>query len=304
MKKKYLLVFIYLFFLFNFNPSEVVAIYDPSGDNIGPIDLIMAEAEYFERGDGQTVIKLLLETSPHLPGAVIFECDLDNSTGTGGSVSMLGTPVPPCPCKTIAGFDIAISIFIRQQGDNAGSARCGGCSDVQGTCAKGRRSGHWYAITSTGSQPIGNLGIHSGLLDPLPLQPSSGKTEDCYTLPWSQIVWYANQELQGDPKRFNYQKAIDPSNNKWQVSVWYDGGFTDQDDIFDNYPPGDYFNISDWAPDGDGTIADVLLGGWWTFCEGNFDYDRDVDGGDAATFKSDFGRSAFFMQCGRCGFGH
>ena len=25
-------------------------------------------------------------------------------------------------------------------------------------------------------------------------------------------------------------------------------------------------------------------------CEGNFDYDKDVDGGDAALFKSDFGR--------------
>lgn len=33
------------------------------------------------------------------------------------------------------------------------------------------------------------------------------------------------------------------------------------------------------------------------FCEGNFDYDQDVDGGDAALFKSDFGRSPFKNPC-------
>ena len=33
------------------------------------------------------------------------------------------------------------------------------------------------------------------------------------------------------------------------------------------------------------------------YCEGNFDYDKDVDGGDAALFKSDFGRSQFSNPC-------
>ena len=33
------------------------------------------------------------------------------------------------------------------------------------------------------------------------------------------------------------------------------------------------------------------------FCEGNFDYDLDVDGGDAALFKSHFGRSPFKNPC-------
>lgn len=33
------------------------------------------------------------------------------------------------------------------------------------------------------------------------------------------------------------------------------------------------------------------------YCEGNFDYDKDVDGGDAALFKSDFGRSPFSNPC-------
>jgi len=33
------------------------------------------------------------------------------------------------------------------------------------------------------------------------------------------------------------------------------------------------------------------------FCEGNFDYDQDVDGTDASTFKADFGRSPFKNMC-------
>ena len=33
------------------------------------------------------------------------------------------------------------------------------------------------------------------------------------------------------------------------------------------------------------------------FCEGNFNYDQDVDGSDASMFKSDFGRSSFDRPC-------
>ena len=33
------------------------------------------------------------------------------------------------------------------------------------------------------------------------------------------------------------------------------------------------------------------------FCEGNFDYDQDVDGTDAFTFKTDFGRSGIVDPC-------
>ncbi len=33
------------------------------------------------------------------------------------------------------------------------------------------------------------------------------------------------------------------------------------------------------------------------FCEGNFNYDNDVDGSDASLFKSDFGRSGLLAPC-------
>ena len=33
------------------------------------------------------------------------------------------------------------------------------------------------------------------------------------------------------------------------------------------------------------------------FCKGNFDYDKDVDGSDAALFKTNYGRSRFEFTC-------
>lgn len=36
------------------------------------------------------------------------------------------------------------------------------------------------------------------------------------------------------------------------------------------------------------------------YCEGNFDCDQDVDGMDAAMFKTDFGRSSIFNECPTC----
>ena len=197
-----------------------LAISDPSGDNAGygPVDLIGATAEVYERGD-QDLLKLTINSTPHVPGAIVFECDLDDSTGTGGSISQLGSPVAPCPCKTEPGFDVAVSISIRR----GQSPFCGGCTDPQGgTCERGRESGEWYALVSAGGEPARYLGVIRGLLDPPPKLPGSGDTEDCYTLPWDQIISYAHIELNGHPKQFNYTKAMDPANNKWQVSIWYD----------------------------------------------------------------------------------
>jgi hypothetical protein len=300
MKKNYLSVLLFVVFFLSLSKQSFAAT-DLSGDNIGVLDLTSAYAELYDRGDLE-LLKITISSSPHIPGVIIFECDVDNSTGTGGSTSMLGVPVSPCPCKTTAGFDIVITLFLRQQGDNSGSAICGSCSDTQGACAKGRKPGQWFATTSVSDQLTRNVGVLSGDLDPLPEAPASGEDNDCYTLPWSHILGYAYQELQGDPKRFNLQKAMQEDNNKWQLSIWYDDAFSDQDDISDNYPPGDYFNISDWIPNGDGIKADMEgpLSFYGTYCEGNFDDDLDVDGGDAAVFKSDFGRSGFFMACPRC----
>ncbi len=275
-----------------------LAISDPTGDNAGygPLDLTEATAEVYDRGD-QSLLKLTIDSTPHVPGAIVFECDLDDSTGTGGTISQLGSPVSPCPCKTEPGFDVAISISIRR----GQSPFCGGCTSTQGSCERGRESGEWYALVSAGGEPARYLGVIRGLLDPPPKLPGSGETADCYTLPWDQIISYAHIELNGHPKQFNYTKALDPVNNKWQVSIWYDdvNYATDKSDISSAGPA---FDINDWAPNA-GKADTVLSGGAvdLTYCEGNFDNDKDVDGGDAASFKANFGRSPFKNPCPSCG---
>ena len=278
-----------------------LAISDPIGDNAGygPLDLTEAVAEVYDRGD-QKLLKLSINSTPHVPGAIVFECDVDNSTGTGGSISQLGSPVPPCPCKTEPGFDIAVSISIRR----GQSPFCGGCSDNQGSCERGRESGEWYALVSAGGEPSRYLGVIRGLLDPPPKLPGSGETEDCYTLPWDQIISYAHIELNGSPRQFNYTSAMDSANNKWQVSIWYDDVNYDVDnsDISSGIFPASTFDVNDWAPNA-GKADMVLSGGATdlTYCEGNFDGDKDVDGGDAAKFKANFGRSPFKNPCPGCG---
>ncbi len=286
--------------------AAYASVYDSTGENVGAVDLTYANGEMYDRGD-VTLLKISIESTPHLPGVVMFECDADNSTGTGGTLSMLGAPVAPCPCKAEAGFDIVVTIFLRPQGNNSGSSLCAGCSDLQGDCAQGRKSGQWFAMAAvSGGQPTRNVGVLSGYLDPLPFSPDSGETEDCFTLPWSHIIAYAHQHLQEieDPKRFNDTKARanDYSDGKWQVSLWHDEDFSDKDDIANNYPPGDFFNISDWGPDS-GKSDMVLSYGATdrTYCEGNFDGDFDIDGGDAAKMKANFGRSMFHRPCPSCG---
>ena len=305
MRQKHFISLISILIFVGLHSPSSATISDPTGDNIGPIDLYLIGASVYDRGD-INLLKISIESTPHLPGVVIFECDVDNSTGTGGTLSMLGTPVPPCPCKTETGFDIVVTIFLRQQGNNSGSSVCAGCSDLQGDCAQGRKSGQWFAMTSVSGQPTRNVGVLSGYLDPLPESPDSENEYDCFTLPWSHITAYANQYLQEieDPKRFNYAKARanDYGDGKWQVSVWHDQDFVDKDDIADNYPPGDYFNISDWGPASGKADMEVSSGAIdMTYCEGNFDMDSDVDGGDAAKFKANFSRSVFWKRCPACG---
>lgn len=287
-----------IFIILGFS-GQALAVEDPMYDNLGPVDLLSANAEIYERADGAIRLKLSVKSSPHLPGAVMFECDVDDSTSTGGSIGMLGTPVAPCPCKTISGMDITIAIFTREQGETSSSAYCSGCADYQGACGKKRRTGQWYAMATLNGQPTRAMGFLHGLLDPLPREPDSGQTEDAYTLPWDQILQYAHEELQGHPKRFNYARSLDISNNKWQVSIWYDSDYSDQDDILSGIMPAWTYDVSDWMPNA-GTAgmqeADAM-----TYCEGNFDNDQDVDGSDAGLFKSNFGRSEFIDPCPACG---
>ena len=286
------------------------AITDP-GANYGPVDLIEAEAEVYDRGD-VTLLKLSIEATPNLPGVITFEADVDNSGDTGLTIAVTGIPFSPCPCKSEPGFDITVHIVTRRQGDSSESAIGAYCADTQGPCGRRRESGEWYASTRRGQPSTRTIGILRGYLDPTPHSPASGETEDCYTLPWSHIVAYANRHQQettpGDPRNFNYTKAM--ANNygdgKWQVSIWHDADApsTDEDDVTSDAYPTLTLDINDFAPDVG--KADMIDGGGaynpeaLTYCEGDFDGDLDVDGSDAATIKSSFGRVGPFMACPSC----
>jgi len=318
--KKSLTVILCMFFLMGFvvvsaqyssaetiNNAVPLAVQDNTGENIGPVDLLAAQAEIYLRkinGGPQTqrLLKITVKTTPTLPGAIIFEADVDNSSGTGGFGSWIGLPVPPCPCKTVIGTDIVLTIFHRAQGPTSDSAFCGGCTDAgSASCMTERKGGEWYALTSLSGQPVRALGFLRGYSDPTPGVIAGGTVQTSYSFPWGDILAYANAHLSGVPGRFNNDKAKIYTDAVWQVSIHYDANYgADEDDVTTSTGPGPLdveFDVNDWAPDGDGNMANMMAADNLTYCEGNFDQDSDVDGGDAALFKENFGRSGFKNPC-------
>ena len=55
---------------------------DPEGDFYNKVDLKSADVEVYDRGD-INLLKLTIETTFQLPGAVILEVDVDDDPGTG-----------------------------------------------------------------------------------------------------------------------------------------------------------------------------------------------------------------------------
>ena len=136
---------------------------------------------------------------------------------------------------------------------------------------------------------------------PYPILTSTSK---CYTFPWAMILMYAREAITDPAEKYDYVNALNPATTRWQLSVWTDPayGTGNQDDFADG--PA-LFNISDWAPNGDGVLVpSVDIGAQLTFCEGNFDGDPDIDGLDASKFKTDFGRSGYGMgmACPNCNY--
>ena len=282
-------VFMSLFLLLGAGLAVNAAIVpDPAGDTMGPVDLVAARAETYLRGDGVTLLKISLTSTPNLPGLVLFECNADNAGDDLNLTASIVPPVAPCPCKVASGIDVGIMVFTRSQGDTSQTAFCRGCVDQQQqSCSKGRKAGEWYAYASAFGMENG-LGVIRGFLDPLPGN-HEGWSGDCYTLPWGYILQYAYDALAGDPRQFNLEQALNPANNKWMLSIWHDAAFADQDDFADGTT---FLNISDVMPNGNlDLVNSVDVADNLTYCEGNFDNDEDIDGTDASRFKTDFGRT-------------
>ena len=147
--------------------SSAAIITDPTGDAIGPTDIIGIRAEQMTRGDGVELLKVSYTATPNLGGIVVFEADVDNNTDTGGTLSMTGIPVSPCPCKVTAGIDVAIIMLNRDQAATSASALCAGCTDsAAAPCGTARHYGEWYAVASYNNTDTN--GVLRGYTDPLP----------------------------------------------------------------------------------------------------------------------------------------
>ena len=284
-----------IFLLFGWiSLSSAVIVTDPTGDKLGsgPTDITAARAEQETRTDGVTVLKVSYTATPNIGGIMVFEADVDSNTATGGSLSMTGIPVSPCPCKTTAGIDVVVMVMNRDQAATSNSAMCAGCStSASASCARKRWYGEWYAVAS-GTGTTDTTGYMRGFLDPTTFYTQA--TNKSYTFPWDTIVLRGNYEIP-PAEQYDYNVAINPADTKWQLSVWTDPSFADEDDFANGTG---FFGISDVIPNGDGNLVpSVDVANNLTFCEGNFDNDLDVDGGDAGKFKTDFGRGKLLNPC-------
>jgi len=287
--------------------SSAAIVTDPAGDQLAGgtnTDITAVRAESTVRGDGNQVIKLSVTATPNIGGIVIFEADVDNSTGTGGSVGMTGMPgtfAPPCrgtcsgACKAVPGIDIAVVIINRGQDENSTSA-------LKDTGTPGlphaRIPGEYYAVAMAAAG-ADNCGAVRGLLDP---SPDSTKTTWDYTIPWGTICAFANAETS---EKFGVTECQTPALTQWQVSVWTDPDYAlgNEDDIQNDGPP-QCFDICDWVPNA-GLVNGLDIADKLTYCEGNFTGgggqtgDSDVDGTDASKFKGDYGRNSGNNPCPR-----
>jgi len=299
--KKYIVCLMGLVMALGFvGMSSAAIVTDPAGDKVvgskgtGPTDITAIQAEQLAPVAGIDVLKVSYTATPNIGGVMIFEADVDSSTGTGGNLSMTGIPVPPAPVKTTAGIDVQIIALNRDQSAAGNLGICTG--SLTGTAVqRARKYGEYFVVTG-GSGTSDTTGALRGYSDPTVI--TTAGTVRSITFPWATLLVYVNNEAEYYGERFDYYNAIDPATTKWQLSVWTDPNYN-TDPVKDDFGDGQtYFNISDVAPNGNGNLVpSVDAGTNLTFCEGNFDFDLDVDGNDASKFKTDFGRSGLKNPC-------
>jgi hypothetical protein len=150
--------------------------------------------------------------------------------------------------------------------------------------------GEWYMATNL----LTNPSVRGKEILPFEYNVLN-ETEICITLPWAEIIERA--VAAGADLDEEYARNNPP---KYQVSVWHDTLFTDEDDYFTN---GDLLNLSDFMPDAGGDCnapgefnnnhpcAHNSAGGYG---------DISVAADDVADFLSEFGRSLHWNRCPNC----
>jgi hypothetical protein len=118
--------------------------HDSTGEHVvAEYDILRAKAEAYpivvDQIPENITFSLDMNSGSNLPGIVVFEVDVDNDTDTGSS-SGLANALNACGSgskikSATPGFDLYIMLMLRDQGDDADTARCSGCTGPQSqTC--------------------------------------------------------------------------------------------------------------------------------------------------------------------------
>ena len=124
--------------------GNALAVNDTIGDGLIPnTDIASASVQTSDIQGDDTVpttanLGITMAAGSNLPGAVVWDIDVDNDTATGGGSMVTGIPSALCgaaPCKADAGggFDFFVVLILRTQSDTSTLSDCSGClgSSVQ-----------------------------------------------------------------------------------------------------------------------------------------------------------------------------
>ena len=150
--------------------GNALAVNDSIGEQLGTLDLATASVVTYSKPSSLEIpdfakVGVTMAAGSHLPGAIIFDFDVDNDPATGGGSVITGIPSGNCggPCKTPAGdgFDFYMVLVLRTQGDSSNLSLVSGCSGSSLPCVeRGAPSacdeGTCYALGSpvTSAMPI------------------------------------------------------------------------------------------------------------------------------------------------------
>ena len=150
MKLKSIVIAIVCLFLLGVS-ANVFAVTDSTGEALtSGVDILSASVVTSSKVDDNppdtASIGITMAAGSHLPGAIIFDFDVDNDTATGGGSVITGIPNMTCRdeynvaqvCKADAGggFDFHLTLLLRNQSDDAALANCSGCYGGSSRCTE------------------------------------------------------------------------------------------------------------------------------------------------------------------------
>jgi hypothetical protein len=159
------------------------------------------------------------------------------------------------------------------------------------SCAMGLLRGEWYMATSLLKPPE----VRGKNL--LPFEYTIlNETDICFTLPWAELI---ERAVAAGADLDEVEARNSPP--QYQVSVWHDTAFIDEDDFSDE--GGSPINLSDFLPNAGGNCnaAGEFNDNDPCFHNSAGPYgDLNVDALDVTDFLAEFGRSVFSRPCPNC----